>query len=98
MVTAIMLTIARVLIAIALALFIYKTEQYHMTNLTKGHLAGSGGVRGHSAGDIFPYIIMIVGSFNTGFKYHVIGNGLIQGRLVWGSYEAAHDCTVVLLS
>jgi hypothetical protein len=38
---------------------------------TKGHLAGSGGVRGHSAGHVFPYVI--VGRDDL---WYVIGNGL----------------------
>lgn len=43
--------------------------------ITSGHLAGvQGGIRGHSAGDIFPYIIMLKGPLNN-IKYHVIGNG-----------------------
>lgn len=28
---------------------------------TKGHLANNGGIRGHSAGDVFPWIAMQVG-------------------------------------
>lgn len=48
-----------------------------MKNQTAGHLAISGGVRGHSAGGIFPYIIAIKGN-----NYHLIGNGKTFGQ-VW---------------
>jgi hypothetical protein len=29
---------------------------------TSGHLASNGGIRGHSAGDILPFIVCMVGS------------------------------------
>lgn len=61
------------------------------TQQTKGHLQGSGGVRGHSAGDIFPLIVMVVGSFKLGFSYHIIGNGLKMGEKVCQSYTIAHN-------
>jgi hypothetical protein len=65
---------------------------------TKGHLQGSGGVRGHSAGVIFPYIIMAVGSFKLGFSYHLIGNGLKMGQSIWGNYPRAMKHAEMLLS
>lgn len=30
---------------------------------TTGHLSNNGGVRGHSAGDFFPYRVMVQGTF-----------------------------------
>lgn len=42
-----------------------------MTTLTSGHLASNGGVRGHSAGDIFPFRLMGVGDFDN-LKWYVI--------------------------
>lgn len=32
--------------------------------LTKGHLASNGGLRGHSVGDSFPFIVFARGSFD----------------------------------
>jgi len=43
-----------------------------------------------TVGDIYPYVIVIVGSFIGGFKYHVIGRGWELGELVYGTYQAAH--------
>lgn len=44
---------------------------------TRGHLAGAqGGIRGHSAGPIFPFVIAIQGG-----KYHLIGKGLSFGAI-----------------
>lgn len=67
-------------------------------NQTKGHLQGSGRVRSHSAGNIFPYIIVIVGSFVDGFSYHVAGNGQTIGSSIWGSYKRAMEHAELLLS
>ena len=46
---------------------------------------------GHSTSDIFPYIIVIVGSFVDGFTYHITGQGLHIGDDFWGCYKHAHD-------
>ncbi len=48
---------------------------------TKGHMATSQGIRGHSAGEIFPYVIAIKGG-----EYHLIG-----GVLPFGAITATHD-------
>lgn len=48
---------------------------------TKGHMATSQGIRGHSAGDIFPYTIAIRGG-----EYH-----LLSGNIKWGVYTATQD-------
>jgi len=66
-------------------------------NETKGHLAGSGGIRGHSAGDIFPLIIVAVGSFKLGFSYHIIGNGFKIGDKSCISYGIAHHEALLMV-
>lgn len=76
----------------------YSRKALPVNSHTKGHLQGSGGVRGHSAGDIFPYIIMVVGSFKLGFKYHLIGNGFKIGECKWANYAAAHGYARALLN
>ncbi len=32
---------------------------------TKGHLATNGGIRGHSAGELFPFIVFAMGTFDN---------------------------------
>lgn len=52
------------------------------------HLPNSG-VCGHSAGDIFPYIIVLVGKPDN-IKYHVIGQGrTVKSTLGMYNFEAA---------
>ena len=46
-----------------------------MVHQTSGHMTTSQGIRGHSAGDTFPYVVVVKGSWADGFTYHVIGNG-----------------------
>ena len=61
----------------------YKANpQQHITN---------SGLCGHSIGDIYPYVIVITGSFTEGFKYHLTGNGLHLGDEVYDSYSHAHN-------
>lgn len=67
-----------------------------MRNQTAGHLANNGGIRGHSAGDIFPYVIMIKGSWKDGFSYHVTGQN-VSGNS-YGSYNAAQVYAQVLVA
>ena len=40
-------------------------------------------------GELYPYVIVLVGSFTEGFKYHLIGNGLRMGDAVYDSYDEA---------
>lgn len=54
---------------------------------TKGHLS-MGGVQGHSAGEIFPYMVVVVGGLDD-HDYHVIGNGLKLGDEKFGFIENA---------
>lgn len=43
---------------------------------TKGHSASNGGLRGHSIGDVFPYIVVAQGPFDA-LEWNVRGpNGL----------------------
>lgn len=42
-----------------------------MTTSTSGHLSNNGGIRGHSAGDFYPYRVMAQGLL-TSLKYWVI--------------------------
>jgi len=63
-----------------------------------GHLS-QGGVQGHSAGDIFPYTIALVGGIApTEHDYHVVGGGFKIGDCKWGSYNAAHNYATQLLN
>lgn len=54
-----------------------------------------GGVQKHSAGDIFPYIIVKVGNFVDGFKWHLTGNGLKVGDAIYDTYANAHAIAVL---
>ena len=60
-----------------------------MNNQTIGHCANSMGVRGHSAGSIFPATIMIKGSFATGFNYHVLNHPQLGSEYGYANYESA---------
>lgn len=42
-----------------------------MSTLTSGHLANDGGIRGHSAGDFYPYRVMAQGKPDS-LKWWVI--------------------------
>lgn len=42
-----------------------------MQAITAGHLSNNGGVRGHSAGDFFPYRVVVQGTLDN-LKYCVI--------------------------
>lgn len=67
---------------------------------TKGHLAGSGGVRGHSAGDVFPYVIVGRGDGVYGITWHVIGNGLVlnDNSVPYENQQDAIDAATNLLA
>lgn len=53
----------------------------HGVAATRGHLADNGGVRGHSAGDVFPFIIVGTGDD----KWHV---QLPDGRMMCTRHRA----------
>ena len=54
--------------------------------------------RPRAAGDIFPYIVMIVGSFVDGFEYHIIGQGMKQGDMVLDTYAHAELLAIDILN
>lgn len=61
-----------------------------------GHLP-VGGVQKHSAGDIFPYIIVLKGDVDHP-DYHVTGNGLtIEDNVVFGLYDSAYQHAIECL-
>lgn len=66
-----------------------------MRNQTSGHLLNHGTIRGHSVGEIYPYVIRITGSWNDGFRYQIIGGGLLP--IDWPSYEQAHKVAVAIV-
>lgn len=63
-----------------------------MTTSTSGHLSNNGGIRGHSAGDIFPWRVMAQGTFDS-LRWHVIkpnGEAIPHGhRTPKRAYESA---------
>lgn len=64
----------------------------HGVAATAGHLASNGGIRGHSAGDVFPFIVVGTGDD----LWHV---QLPDGRM-FGTYRRAgeaHDVAVNLM-
>jgi hypothetical protein len=63
----------------------------HGVAATAGHLASNGGIRGHSAGDVFPFIVVGTGDD----MWHV---QLPDGRMFGTYYHAktAHDTAVLL--
>jgi hypothetical protein len=58
-----------------------------MQAITAGHLSSNGGIRGHSAGDFYPYRVMIRGTLDN-LKYIVIAptGSYISG---WKTSKAA---------
>ena len=46
-----------------------------MSTTTSGHLSGNGGVRGHSAGEFFPFMIMAQGTPDALRHYVIKPNG-----------------------
>ena len=54
-------------------------------NKTKGHIAGSAGLRGHSVGSVFPFVIMLMG--NPARHYVQQPNGVRVGP--FKSYDEA---------
>jgi len=72
------------------------STQQHGTQGIKPHLPNSG-VCGHSAGDIFPYVIVLVGTLDA-IKYHVIGNGLDWDIThMHNTYDSAHEWALLCL-
>lgn len=63
-----------------------------MLNKTSGHMATSGGIRGHSAGSVFPYVVYATGNINN-LRWHVLGNGVDTRTLTIDGY---HSCFIAL--
>lgn len=51
----------------------------HGVAATAGHLADNGGIRGHSAGEVFPFVIYQQGTFNELYHWVLQPNGLRIG-------------------
>ena len=67
--------------------------RYSMESQTIGHCANSMGVRGHSAGTIFPAVIMIKGNpFDApSLGYHIINHPNFDKFVGWHSYSASEN-------
>ncbi len=59
-----------------------------MQTVTSGHLSSNGGLRGHSAGSIFPWRIMVQGELDN-LQYWVINPSGEKVGNVWQSYHGA---------
>jgi len=57
---------------------------------TSGHCANSMGVRGHSAGDVFPAVIYLKGCFTEGFTYHILNHPKCEEGYGYCNYYAAY--------
>ena len=67
-----------------------------MQSQTIGHCANSMGVRGHSAGTVFPAVIYGKGSFTTGVQYHIMNHPQLSESYPYANYQAAEmaaSCT-----
>lgn len=64
-----------------------------MKTITSGHLNNNGGIRGHSAGEIFPFRVMAQGKLDA-LVWHVIkpnGEKLGRGQTnITSAYKVAH--------
>ena len=61
----------------------------NMESLTVGHRQDSMGVRGHSAGTVFPAVIYIKGSFSDGLNYHIMNHPCLRESYAYANYQAA---------
>lgn len=55
--------------------------------VTKGHLAASGGLRGHSIGDTYPWSVVGIGY--DGWQAHNLESGAVSGPVT--DYGTAED-------
>lgn len=60
----------------------------HGVAATKGHLAGNGGLRGHSVGGVFPCVIYQQGTFDDLYHWVQQPNGVKAGPFL--TYEEAY--------
>ena len=65
-----------------------------MQTVTAGHLSSNGGVRGHSAGDFFPYRVMVQGTIDS-LTYWVIDP--TGAQLATGYDTAKQACGMALI-
>lgn len=72
-----------------------------MKTQTLGHLTCSQGIRGHSAGSIFPYMIIVIGS-PAAFHYTLVGQGVVTGEFLApfnsDGYDILEQIAMVLLN
>lgn len=67
-----------------------------MQTITSGHLSNNGGLRGHSAGDIFPWRVVITGTFDS-LKYWVVNPAGEKAKYPHGSYGEAHNLALTCI-
>ena len=60
-----------------------------MSDSTSGHLTNNGGLRGHSAGDIFPWRVLITGTMDN-LKYWIVSPTGKKGAFPYDSYATAY--------
>ena len=58
-----------------------------MQTTTAGHLSSNGGIRGHSAGDFYPYRVMVQGTMDN-LRYWVIDP---SGHKLYEGYDTAEQ-------
>ena len=63
-------------------------------SITSGHLSNNGGVRGHSAGDIFPWRILITGTFDN-LKYWIVNPAGKRSNTPYTSTKEAYAWAVI---
>lgn len=68
-----------------------------MKNITRGHIHGNGGLRGHSVGPLFPCVFEMSGPINN-LSYHLmlpsgqrIYLGSSEDTTISGAYDTAID-------
>lgn len=66
----------------------------HGVQATKGHLASNGGLRGHSVGASFPFIVFASGCFDE-ITWNVRAP---SGELVGTGYKSASEAEEVAIS
>ena len=60
-----------------------------MQTITSGHLSNNGGLRGHSAGTIFPWRVLITGTFDS-LKYWIIAPNGKTSNTPYSDYKTAY--------
>lgn len=65
-----------------------------MQTTTSGHLSTNGGIRGHSAGEIFPWRVLITGPMDN-LKYWVVNPAGRKCNEPYASYKAAYGMAAI---